>query len=138
MEEMNPISRDFKGVWIPKNVWLDTDLNALDKIILVEIDSLDNGDKGCYASNKYLAEFCQCSEVKVSRSISCLIKLGYIYIKSFDGRRREIKSLLAQGRKKTPQKNNEKYKAALSKRQGRNVKKIRLPHQKDKATSSKR
>lgn len=40
--------RDFKGVWIPKEVWLDTRLNALDKVILTEIDSLDNGERGCY------------------------------------------------------------------------------------------
>ena len=25
-------NRDFKGVWIPKEVWLDTRLNALDKV----------------------------------------------------------------------------------------------------------
>ena len=52
-------NRDFKGVWIPKEVWLDTRLNALDKVILMEIDSLDQGEKGCYASNEHLAEFCQ-------------------------------------------------------------------------------
>lgn len=87
-------SRDFKGVWIPKEVWLDTDLNALDKIILVEIDSLDSEERGCFASNKYLAEFCQCSESKVSRSISKLTKLGYVSVKSFNGRCRVLKSLL--------------------------------------------
>lgn len=87
--------RDFKGVWIPKTVWLDTRLNALDKIILTEIDSLDMGDKGCYASNKYIAEFCQCSETKVSTAISKLIKYGYLYVKSFDGRQRVLKSSLS-------------------------------------------
>ena len=87
-------SRDFKGVWIPKEVWLDTDLNALDKIILVEIDSLDSEERGCFASNKYLAEFCQCSESKVSRSISKLTKFGYVSVKSFNGRCRVLKSLL--------------------------------------------
>lgn len=93
-ELMETIVRDFKGVWIPKEVWLDTDLNALDKIILVEIDSLDSGERGCFASNKYLAEFCQCSESKVSRSISKLTKLGYVSVKSFNGRCRVLKSLL--------------------------------------------
>ena len=92
--EITKNSRDFKGVWIPKEVWLDTDLNALDKIILVEIDSLDSEERGCFASNKYLAEFCQCSESKVSRSISKLTKLGYVSVKSFNGRCRVLKSLL--------------------------------------------
>jgi hypothetical protein len=87
--------RDFKGVWIPREVWLDTRLNALDKIILTEIDSLDNGERGCWASNKYIAEFCQCSETKVSTAVSKLIKFGYLYMKSFDGRQRELKSRLS-------------------------------------------
>lgn len=85
-------SRDFKGVWIPKKVWLDTRLNALDKVILMEIDSLDQGEKGCYVSNEHLAEFCQCSKTKVSTAISKLIKCGYLYIQNFDGRKRELKS----------------------------------------------
>lgn len=85
-------NRDFKGVWIPKKVWLDTRLNALDKVILMEIDSLDQGEKGCYASNEHLAEFCQCSKTKVSTAISKLIKCGYLYIQNFDGRKRELKS----------------------------------------------
>ena len=48
--------RDFKGVWFPAEVWLDERLTALDKFILMEIDSLDNDD-GCYASNEHLAKF---------------------------------------------------------------------------------
>ena len=88
-------NRDFKGVWIPKEVWLDTRLNALDKVILMEIDSLDQGEKGCYASNEHLAEFCQCSKTKVSTAISKLIECGYLYIQNFDGRKRELKSRLS-------------------------------------------
>ena len=88
-------SRDFKGVWIPKKVWLDTRLNALDKVILTEIDNLDNGEKGCYASNEHLAEFCQCSKTKVSTAIKKLIDCGYIYVQNFDGRKRELKSRLS-------------------------------------------
>lgn len=88
-------NRDFKGVWIPKAVWLDNRLNALDKIILAEIDSLDQGELGCYASNKYIAQFCQCSETKVSTAISKLIEYGYLFVKSFDGRTRILKSSLS-------------------------------------------
>lgn len=89
-------NRDFKGVWIPKEVWLDTRLNALEKIILTEIDSLDSTERGCYASNQALAEFCQCSENKVSVAVSKLIELGYIYLQKFDGRTRELKSRLTK------------------------------------------
>lgn len=93
-------NRDFKGVWIPKEVWLDERLSALDKIILTEIDSLD-GERGCYASNKRLADFCQCSESKISKSVSLLIELNYIYVESFDGRKRILRSRLSKNNNQT-------------------------------------
>lgn len=82
--------RDFKGVWIDKRIWLDKRLNALEKVILTEIDSLDNG-KGCFASNKYLAEFCQCSERKITDTISKLIGLDLLEFAHFDGRIRVLR-----------------------------------------------
>lgn len=91
---MSENQRDFKGVWIPKTIWLDSRLTALDKVILTEIDSLDQGERGCYASNKHIADFCQCSEAKVTKSISHLTKLGYVYVQKFDGRQRELRSRL--------------------------------------------
>ena len=87
--------RGFKGVWIPREIWLDERLNALDKVILAEIDSLDNED-GCIAGNDYLAGFCQCSVTKVSTAISKLKEFGLIRIDSFDGRRRVLKSCIAK------------------------------------------
>ena len=92
---MEQEKRDFKGVWIPKEIWLDKRLNALDKIILAEIDSLDSSESGCWASNKHIADFCQCSETKVSTAISKLIDCGYLYLQKFDGRQRELKSRLS-------------------------------------------
>ena len=93
---MEENKRDFKGVWIPKEIWLDKRLNALDKVILTEIDSLDSSERGCFASNKHIADFCQCSETKVSTSISKLIGYGYLYVQKFDGRQRELKSRLSK------------------------------------------
>lgn len=88
------MNRDFKGVWIPKEIWLDETLSALDKIIFAEIDSLDN-ENHCWASNAHLAKFCQCSESKVSKSIKTLTDKGYIQVVSFDGRKRVLQSCLA-------------------------------------------
>lgn len=90
------MERDFKGVWIPKEIWLDTRLNALDKIILTEIMSLDCEEHGCYATNEYLAEFCQCTQTKVSTTISKLINLEYIYVESFNGRTRILRVCLTK------------------------------------------
>lgn len=87
--------RDFKGVWIPKEIWLDERLNALEKVIFTEINSLDNGS-GCFASNDYLAKFCQCSEWKVSNAVNKLIEYGYLKVLDFDGRRRILQSCLVK------------------------------------------
>lgn len=114
---MEDNKRDFKGIWIPKEIWLNRELNVLEKTILVEIDSLDDEETGCYASNKYLAEFCQCSETKVSKAISKLIDMGYLYIKSFDGRTRIIKSRLTKSAEQTCK----KCKADLQELQTNNI-----------------
>lgn len=122
--------RDFKGVWIPKEVWLDDNLTMLDKGILVEIDSLDMGEDGCWASNEYLAKFCQCSIPKVATSISKLVDLGYIRRESFDGRKRKLKSCLSFSTSQ-PYKN---YKADLQKVDAINIKN----NTKNKSISHKR
>lgn len=82
--------RAFKGVWIPADIWLNKDLTIFEKAIYAEIDSLD-GEKHCWASNEYLAEFCQMSVPTISRTISKLINLGLIEKVSFDGRQRILK-----------------------------------------------
>ena len=112
---METYSRDFKGVWLPKEIWLAEDLSAIDKIILTEIDSLDN-ENHCIAGNEYFAKFCQCSEVTVSRSIAKLINLGYISKVSFDGRIRKLKSNLAYRVIKTTNESYQNDKSDLSKR----------------------
>lgn len=99
---MDDEKREFKGIWFPASVWLDSNLTAIEKFILMEIDSLD-GEKGCYASNKYLAEFCRCGESTVSRAVTRLSELGYIRIASFDGRKRTLHSCLVKSARQTPQ-----------------------------------
>lgn len=84
------MNRDFKGVWIPKEIWLNKDLTILEMVIFVEIDSLDNEDN-CTAGNEYFAEFCGCSESKVSKAIKKLQELNMIEIISFDGRHRKMR-----------------------------------------------
>lgn len=71
------MNRDFKGVWIVKEVWLDTNLTWMEKLFLVEIDSLDN-EEGCFATNKYFSEFFQLSQSRVSEIINSLVTKGYI------------------------------------------------------------
>ena len=87
-------NRDFKGVWIPKGIWLNDNLSALEKIVLTEIDSLDCDENGCYASNEYFSKFCQVTETTISTAIKKLIEEGYIEVIKFDGRHRYLKSNL--------------------------------------------
>lgn len=87
--------RGFKGIWIPKEIWLSEDISILEKCLLAEIDSLDN-DEGCYASNLYFSEFFGISEKSISNHIKKLKDKGYIYQGSFDGRRRRLHSRLEE------------------------------------------
>lgn len=82
------MERDFKGVWIPKEVWLSKDLSLQEKVFLVEIDSLDNED-GCFASNRHFADFFNISLGRSSQIINSLEKKGYITIK-YDRKGKEI------------------------------------------------
>lgn len=70
-------NRDFKGVWIPKEIWLDNKLTWMEKLFLVEINSLDN-EEGCFASNSYLGEFFNLSNGRVSQIIKSLLEKQYL------------------------------------------------------------
>jgi hypothetical protein len=89
-------NRDFKGVWIKKEIWLNTDLSIIEKVLLVEIDSLDNSDRGCFASNEYLASFVQLSEGRVANIIVDLKKRGFIIQLFFDGRNRGLRTQISE------------------------------------------
>ncbi|MDG1859916.1 MAG: helix-turn-helix domain-containing protein, partial [Emcibacteraceae bacterium] len=71
------MERDFKGIWIPKEVWLSKELTIMEKLFFVEINSLDN-EKGCFAGNGYFAEFFELSKTRVSVIINSLVSKGYI------------------------------------------------------------
>ena len=82
--------RDFKGVWIPKEIWLNKELTMIEKVIFTEIDSLDN-EYHCVAGNEYFAEFCNCGIATVTRAIKHLKDLKYIEELTFDGRHRRLR-----------------------------------------------
>ena len=99
------MNRDFKGVWIPKKIWLDENLTWMEKLFLVEIDSLDeNGE--CYASNKYFGEFFKLSNSRVSEIINSLIRKEYITSTMIREGRRVVKRIL---RPSTPKITEKRY-----------------------------
>jgi len=88
------LSRDFKGIWIPREIWLHPDLSIQAKALWAEIDSLFDEERGgCYASDEYLERFLG---VKVSRLHEVMKELkdaGFLEKVSFNGRNRIMKAL---------------------------------------------
>ena len=94
---MKPTERNFQGIWIPRSIYLNRQVNWYAKILFLEIHSFTENGKECYMSNKYIASFLHISERQVTRYISLLKSLGWIAETSFNGRRRYLKSLLRFG-----------------------------------------
>lgn len=86
---MEQKKRDFKGIWIPKELYLNRELSWTEKILILIIDYFDCG-KGCSASNEYLANFLGISEGRCANIISTLRKKGILITVKFDGRTRVI------------------------------------------------
>lgn len=74
------VKREFKGVWIKKDIWLNGDLTLTEKCFYAEIDSLD-GENGCFANNAHFAKFSNLSKNRCGEIINGLKKKGLIKIK---------------------------------------------------------
>lgn len=91
---MEPAQRNFQGIWIPRAIYLNREVNWCTKILFLEIHSFTVNGLECYMSNKYIASFLHISERQVSRYISQLKSLGWIEETSFNGRKRFLRSRL--------------------------------------------
>jgi len=73
------MERDFKGVWISREIYLNEGLTPTEKLLLAEIDSFSkNGE--CFASNDHFAKFLGISKNHVSKLISKLTKMNLINV----------------------------------------------------------
>lgn len=87
------MDRDFKGVWIPREIYLASDLSWSEKILLIEIDQLDTDpQKGCFASNGYLGEFLDLSPGRTANMVSNLKSRGWLIQLFFDGKNRGLRT----------------------------------------------
>lgn len=73
------MQRVVKGIWIPIEIWESEDLKVMEKLFLVEIDSLDN-EEGCFASNDYFSKFFNLSKNRCSEIIKSLESKKYLTI----------------------------------------------------------
>ena len=76
---MERMQRDFKGVWIPREVWLSEELSLMEKVLFVEIHSLDN-ERGCFASNAYFAQFFGMSIRQIAAHVAALKEKGFVTV----------------------------------------------------------
>lgn len=92
MEFEDNAKREFLGVWIPKEIWLDKDLSINEKALYAEINSFTSKEKACFISNKHIADFLGTSETNASKILNSLIDKKYVSVEKFDGRRRYIRA----------------------------------------------
>ena len=71
--------RDFKGVYIPKEIWLTPELTGYERLIFMEIYSLDR-KFGCIAHNEHFAEWLGISERQVQDYIKRLKDKGLLSV----------------------------------------------------------
>lgn len=69
--------RGFKGVWIPKNLYMCTELTPNEKFLLLEIYSLSKKNI-CYAKNKHFADFTGLKENTVQKALLKFEEKGYL------------------------------------------------------------
>jgi len=90
MIDMEKPSRDFKGIWIPKEIWESRQLSIIEKVLFQKIHSLDN-ERGCYAGNRYFADFFDVSERQIQNVIASLKSKGFIFVRIQNRFEREIR-----------------------------------------------
>src|SRR5574343_594428 len=76
---------------IELDVLLDKKISHFAKHLFSLMCVMDNDDRGCFASNGYLAAYFDCSEKTISRAIQELKDEGYIKIKFKKSKYRSIK-----------------------------------------------
>jgi len=72
------MERQFKGIWIPAEIWLDENMTVMEKVLYAEIDSFCGNGKECFCSNAHFAKMLQVSERQVRRLILSLEEKGII------------------------------------------------------------
>ncbi|MGC3990855.1 MAG: helix-turn-helix domain-containing protein [Chthoniobacteraceae bacterium] len=83
--------RDFKGIWIPREIWLSGNLSLMEKVLFVEIHSLDN-ERGCFASNRYFADFFDVSDRQIRNIVASLRAKGFVTVTVHNKNERVIRT----------------------------------------------
>ena len=79
------MEREFRGVWIPAEVWLDKRLTLVERALLAEIDSFSGAGKTFHKCNDTIQTEYGISRNTISRSLRKLEALRFIEV-NFNGR----------------------------------------------------
>ena len=71
--------KEFKGIWLPKEVIKNTNLNDKEKMIYAMILSLSKNQE-CTVTNAYISKIFNITTIQVSRVINSLKKKGFINV----------------------------------------------------------
>lgn len=69
--------RDFKGIWVPRKLYLSGVFSPNEKFVLLEIYSLSKKNE-CYANNKHFADFVGLKENTIQKMMLEFERAGYI------------------------------------------------------------
>jgi hypothetical protein len=83
---MEANKKGFKGVWLCAAIYEASELSAVEKLLLAEIDALTTDTDACYATNAHFSERLGLTVTRVDHLLGKLTRLGYIVRVSFDGR----------------------------------------------------
>jgi len=86
-----------KGIWIPAEIWslmIGGKISVREVQLLSIIKNLEDSEKNCFASNDYFAKVLGVRKNYISRMIANLKSKGFIEQVKFDGRRRQMKTLI--------------------------------------------
>lgn len=70
--------REFQGVWIPAQIYLDESLSWTQKLMLVEVSSFTRNGLECFVSDEHFSRHLQISVSAVEKNLKALCELGYL------------------------------------------------------------
>src|ERR1700751_2156413 len=82
---MEANKKSFKGVWLCAAIYEASELSAVEKLLLAEIDALTTDTDAGYATNAHLSERLGVTVTRGDHLLGKLTRLGYIVRVSFDG-----------------------------------------------------
>lgn len=66
------------GLWIPIYILKLSELSTMEKLVLCRIYHLDNDEKGCYANNRFFADYFNISRTQISKIINSIVTKGFV------------------------------------------------------------